>query len=83
VSIDNGPLPTYGVSLAAFCREQFTFANRDNLPVLAQAAVAHAQFESIHPFIDGNGRIGRALVNAILRHCRRPPGWWYRWRRRW
>lgn len=43
------------------------FANRDDLPVLAQASVAHAQFESIHPFTDGNGRIGRALINTILR----------------
>ncbi|WP_206685981.1 Fic family protein [Kribbella qitaiheensis] len=43
------------------------FANRTDLPVLAQAAVVHAQFESIHPFTDGNGRIGRALINAVLR----------------
>lgn len=43
------------------------FANRTDLPILAQAAIAHAQFESIHPFIDGNGRIGRALISAILR----------------
>lgn len=46
------------------------FANRDDVPALAPAAVAHAQFESIHPFTDGNGRIGRALVNAILRRRR-------------
>ncbi len=44
-----------------------TFANRDDVPAVAQAAIAHAQFESIHPFTDGNGRIGRALINAVLR----------------
>lgn len=44
------------------------FCRRTDLPVLAQAALAHAQFENIHPFTDGNGRIGRALINAILRH---------------
>lgn len=43
------------------------FVNRDDLPILAQAAIAHAQFESIHPFTDGNGRIGRALISAVLR----------------
>jgi Fic family protein len=43
------------------------FAARDDLPVLVQAAIAHAQFESVHPFTDGNGRIGRALMNVVLR----------------
>ncbi|MBS9371940.1 Fic family protein [Rhodococcus sp. B50] len=43
------------------------FANRDDLPVVAQIAVAHAQFETIHPFPDGNGRVGRALIQAMLR----------------
>lgn len=43
------------------------FSNRSDIGVLAQAAIAHAQFESIHPFTDGNGRIGRALINTILR----------------
>lgn len=43
------------------------FMARDDLPALAQAAVAHAQFETIHPFADGNGRTGRALVHVVLR----------------
>ncbi|MFE1594644.1 Fic family protein [Nocardia sp. NPDC058705] len=43
------------------------FVARGDLPILVQAALAHAQFVSIHPFVSGNGRIGRALVTAILR----------------
>ncbi len=43
------------------------FMNRDDLPAVAQAAIAHAQFETIHPFVDGNGRVGRCLIHVILR----------------
>lgn len=44
-----------------------TFCNDDSLPAVAQAALAHAQFETIHPFADGNGRTGRALIYFVLR----------------
>jgi len=43
------------------------FCNDDSLPPLVQAAIAHAQFETIHPFEDGNGRTGRALTQIVLR----------------
>ncbi|MGH7736925.1 MAG: Fic family protein [Candidatus Tyrphobacter sp.] len=43
------------------------FCNEDQLPAVAQAAIAHAQFETIHPFVDGNGRVGRALIHLVLR----------------
>ncbi len=43
------------------------FCNDDSLPAVAQAAIAHAQFETIHPFVDGNGRTGRALIHLVLR----------------
>lgn len=42
------------------------FANREDLPVIAHAALVHAQFEGVHPFVDGNGRTGRCLVHALL-----------------
>lgn len=44
------------------------FVQRADVPALPQIAVAHAQFETIHPFTDGNGRTGRALVQAMLRN---------------
>ena len=43
------------------------FLEREDLPAIAQAAIAHAQFETIHPFGDGNGRVGRALIHVVLR----------------
>ena len=46
------------------------FTERSDIPVLPQTAIAHAQFETIHPFPDGNGRTGRALIQAMLRNKR-------------
>jgi len=48
-------------------RDLCHFSNGDSLPAVAQAAIAHAQFETIHPFIDGNGRTGRGLLHVILK----------------
>lgn len=44
-----------------------SFCAREDLPPVFQAGIAHAQFETIHPFVDGNGRVGRALIHVILR----------------
>ncbi|MBS4751340.1 Fic family protein [Nocardioides sp. zg-ZUI104] len=57
-------------TVPGYLDDLFAFCNRDDLPPVVQAAIAHAQFESIHPFIDGNGRIGRTLIHAILRRRR-------------
>lgn len=51
----------------ALVDDVMVFSRRTDLPRLVQIAVAHAQFETIHPFTDGNGRTGRALMQAMFR----------------
>jgi Fic family protein len=46
--------------------EQFLHDERHKLPVLVEAGLVHVQFESIHPFLDGNGRVGRLLITLLL-----------------
>ncbi len=53
--------------LEALLTDLCDFCSTDSLPTAVQAAIAHAQFETIHPFADGNGRTGRALIQVILR----------------
>ncbi len=49
--------------------ERFLHAQDDGLPTLVRTALAHVQFETIHPFLDGNGRIGRLLITFLLCHA--------------
>ena len=49
--------------------ERFLHSEADGLPWLVRAALAHVQFESIHPFLDGNGRVGRLLITLLLCHA--------------
>jgi Fic family protein len=60
-------IPPHHDHVPALMADLVKFTRRTDLPLLSQAAIAHAQFETIHPFPDGNGRTGRALIHAMLR----------------
>ncbi|MBA3890013.1 MAG: Fic family protein [Gemmatimonadaceae bacterium] len=59
------PPPPHAVAAALGELERFIHAE-DDLPVLVKIGLAHAQFETIHPFLDGNGRVGRLLIALLL-----------------
>jgi Fic family protein len=61
-------VPPVADDVPALMADLVAFMDRDDLPPLAHAALAHAQFETIHPFTDGNGRTGRALLHSVLLH---------------
>jgi Fic family protein len=63
-------VPPHHEHVPALMADLIAFARRSDLPVLTQAAIAHAHFETIHPFPDGNGRTSRAMVHAMLRRHR-------------
>ena len=60
-------VPPDHVRLPALLEDFVRFCQRDDIHPIAKAAIAHAQFETLHPFIDGNGRTGRTLLHKILR----------------
>jgi Fic family protein len=61
-------VPPHQDRVPAAMTDLVQFIHRLDLPTFEMAAVAHAQFETIHPFPDGNGRVGRALVHAIFKN---------------
>jgi len=60
------PPPPQQVELCMAALESFIHGEADTAPVLLKAALAHVQFETIHPFLDGNGRLGRLLIALLL-----------------
>lgn len=52
-----------------YLADMIAFASHDGIDPIAQAAIVHAQFETVHPFIDGNGRTGRTLLHKMLRRA--------------
>lgn len=67
IPVDAAFIPPPPDRVPELLEDLVSFVNRDDLPAVAQAAVAHAQFETIHPFGDGNGRTGRCLIHVIFR----------------
>ena len=62
------PAPAHAVAECMSDLERFLHAEACGLPALLRAGLAHVQFETIHPFLDGNGRVGRLLITFLLCH---------------
>lgn len=61
-------VPVAPEHLASGMEALFRLINDNNLPILLRTALAHAEFEALHPFEDGNGRLGRMLITLMLWH---------------
>ncbi|WP_254451935.1 Fic family protein [Duganella vulcania] len=62
------PPPPERVAALLTDLERFIHAENSDLPPLVKVALVHAQFETIHPFLDGNGRMGRLLISTLMEH---------------
>lgn len=69
---DNSPrdaryIPPAPERVEEYVHDLLAFMQRRDLPAVVQAGLVHAQFEAVHPYADGNGRVGRALIHRVLR----------------
>ncbi len=62
------PPPPHRVAACMSDLEKFFHDDSQPYPTLIKAGLAHVQFETIHPFLDGNGRLGRMLISFVLHH---------------
>ena len=60
------PPPPHELMNSLGALEKFLHDGKTTVPLLIRCGLAHAQFETIHPFLDGNGRVGRLLITFIL-----------------
>ena len=63
------PPPPHLVQECMSDLERFLHSSESGVPAVIRAGLAHAQFETIHPFLDGNGRVGRLLITMLLYHA--------------
>lgn len=66
-------IPPAPEDVAPMVDDLVVFCGRSDLPPIAHAGIAHAHFEVIHPFVDGNGRVGRLLLQQLLRRRQKLP----------
>ena len=68
-SVPSGDVPPIPADVPAAMHDLCVWVERTAVPAVAQAAIAHAHFQTIHPYIAGNGRVDRALTHLVLRRA--------------